>query len=217
MPGLGRPLEGGVALVARSDSTFGRRAVERFAADGARVHRADEKACHDGAAVRECIDEFGRLDILAIAPSDAPVVTFPDATIEDYRAAIRAGLRTTFLLAQEAARAMNEGGRICIAAPRRPEGIAPLTPAPATLVEGGLVALVRLLAVEVAPVDIAVNCLCPIDSSADAGSVAAALVFLASAEASYVTGALVAIHAERTDDRRWRSRGHWDAPWNARE
>lgn len=186
-------LEGRVTLVARCDSTIGRAAVERFAAEGARVHAAEEEACRGGAAVLECVDEFGRLDVLVIAPADTAFEPFPLASLEDYRAAMEAGLRTTFFLAQHAVRAMNEGGRICIAAPRRPGRIGSQIPAPATIVEGGLIAMVRLLAVEVAPGGIAVNSLCPIDPRAEAGSVAAGLAFLASADASYVTGAFVPV------------------------
>jgi NAD(P)-dependent dehydrogenase (short-subunit alcohol dehydrogenase family) len=181
-----------VTLVVRSGSTIGRAAVERFAAEGARVHAAEEETCRGGAAVRECVDEFGRLDVLVIAPADAAVEPLPRASLEDHRAAIDAGLRTTFFTAQHAVRAMSDGGRICIAAPTRP-GLAAEIPAPATIVEGGLIAMVRLLAVEVAPDGIAVNSLCPIDPRAEAGSVAAGLVFLASAEASYVSGAFIPV------------------------
>lgn len=188
-----RRLEGRVTLVVRSDSTIGRAAVERFAAEGARVHAAEEEACRGGAAIRECVDEFGRLDILVIAPADRTVEAFPYASLEDHRAAMEAGLRTTFFITQHAVRAMNDGGRICIAALRRPGLIAPQIPAPATIVEGGLIAMVRLLAVEVAPVGIAVNCLCPIDPRAEAGYVAAGLAFLASADASYVSGVFVPV------------------------
>jgi NAD(P)-dependent dehydrogenase (short-subunit alcohol dehydrogenase family) len=182
-----------VTLVVRSDSTIGRAAVERFAAEGARVHAAEGETCRGGAAVRECVGEFGRLDVLVIAPADAAVEPFPRASLEDHRAAMDAGLRTTFFIAQHAVRAMSDGGRICIAAPTRSEQIAAQIPAPATIVEGGLIAMVRLLAVEVAPDGIAVNSLCPIDPRAEAGSVAAGLAFLASADASYVSGAFVPV------------------------
>jgi NAD(P)-dependent dehydrogenase (short-subunit alcohol dehydrogenase family) len=191
MPDPGRGSAGPITLVVRSDSTIGRAAVRRFEAEGARVHPADEETCLRGAAVRECVDAYGGLDVLVIAPADAVIQPFPRASLADHRTSIHAGLRTTFFIAQDAVRAMGRDGRIGIAAPPRPEGIADDVPAPATIVEGGLIALVRLLAVELAPDGIAVNALCPIASHADPDLVAAGLAFLASADASYVSGAFV--------------------------
>lgn len=115
------------------------------------------------------------------------------ASIDDHRAANDTVLRTAYFIAQHAVRAMDDGGRICIAAPRRPDAIPPGIPSPATTIEGGLIALVRLLAVEVAPEGIAVNGVCPIGQRTDAAAVAAALAFLASTDASYVSGAFLPV------------------------
>jgi NAD(P)-dependent dehydrogenase (short-subunit alcohol dehydrogenase family) len=182
-----------VALAIRADSTIGRASVERFASEGAYVHAAEGEPDRDGAIVRDCLDRFGGLDVLVIPSPDAPVEPFPGTSIDDHRGAIDAGLRTTYFVAQHAVRAMRDGGRICVAAPRRPERIPAWMPPPATIVEGGLIALVRLLAVELAPQGIAVNSLCPIGSRAEAGAVAAGLAFSASDDASYVSGAFIAI------------------------
>jgi NAD(P)-dependent dehydrogenase (short-subunit alcohol dehydrogenase family) len=193
-PPEGLRSEGCVTLVAGSDSSIGRASVERFSAEGASVHAVAEEACrHPRASVRGCLDAFGRLDVLVVAPSDAVVEPLPDASLDEYRAATEGGLRTAFFLAQAAARAMTEGGRICITAPRRSGRTIAHMPAPATIVEGGLVAMVRLLAVELAPNGIAVNAVCPIGPQADAQAIASTLVFLASADASYVSGALVPV------------------------
>ncbi len=187
-----RRLEGRVTLVARSDSAIGRASIQRFSAEGASIHAAAEGTCgRPGGGVRGCLDAFGRLDVLVVAPADVVVEPLPDASLEQYRAAMDGGLRTAFFLAQASARAMTEGGRICIAAPRRSSRTTANMPTPATVVEGGLVALVRLLAVELAPNGIAVNAVCPIGPKADAQAIASALAFLASDDASYVSGALV--------------------------
>ena len=66
-------------------------------------------------------------------------------------------------------------------------------PAPATIAEGGLVAMVRLLAAELGSSGIAVNGVCPIGSGADQRAIASALLFLGSADASYVSGVLVPV------------------------
>ncbi len=185
-------MEGRVTLVARSDSAIGRASIQGFSAEGASIHAAAGGTCgRAGGSVRGCLDAFGRLDVLVVAPEDVVVEPLPDASLEQYRAAMDGGLRTAFFLAQAAARAMTEGGRICMTAPRRSSRTIGHMPAPATMVEGGLVALVRLLAVELAPNGIAVNAVCPIGPKADAQAIASALAFLASDDASYVSGALV--------------------------
>jgi NAD(P)-dependent dehydrogenase (short-subunit alcohol dehydrogenase family) len=188
-PGRSR-LEGRVTVVARSDSAIGRASVERSAAEGASVHEVAEETCR---RPRECLAAFGRLDVLLVAPSDEVVEPLPDGALGRYRTRTEGNLRTAFFLAQAAARAMTEGGRICIAAPRRSDRIAAGTQAPATIVEGGLIAMVRLLAVELAPNGIAVNAVCPIGPQAGTQAIASALVFLASADASYVSGAFVPV------------------------
>jgi NAD(P)-dependent dehydrogenase (short-subunit alcohol dehydrogenase family) len=121
------------------------------------------------------------------------VPPFPRGSLEDYKVALRENLRTTFFLAQQAIRAMNGGGRVCLSSPRRPAAIDDHVPAPATMFEGGLIAMVRLLAVEVAPLGIAVNGVCPVGARAEVESVTSAMCFLNSADGSYVTGTFIPV------------------------
>jgi NAD(P)-dependent dehydrogenase (short-subunit alcohol dehydrogenase family) len=204
-------------LIARSRSRFGRAAVERFTAEGAFVH-AHEGDAEDSddrrAAVRAALTAHGRLDALVVPPPTVPGTSFLDAS--EHRSAVRTALRASFFLAQEAARAMPDGGRICVASPRRPDAVGVDPPAPATLIEGALVALVRLLAVELSPRGIIVNGVCPVGPFADVGAVAASLAFLASEDASYVCGAcLPVLGPEATGHRP--SGEHWGALSESRD
>lgn len=183
----GRP---GSVLIVRADSPVGRATVARFEAAGDRTHAvdgepADARAC--AASLGGAIDALGRVDVLVVPGSPAPR---PSSGPDRSRVAIDAGLRTPFFLAREAARRMR-GGRLVFVAPPRAD--AAHVVAPASLVEGGFIALVRLLAVELAPRGFAVNGLCPVASDANPDAVAAAAEFLASDDASYMTGAVLPV------------------------
>ncbi len=187
-----RRTEHPVALVVHGGSAIGGAVADRLAADGARVRTADDRGCLEEDAIRACVDQLGGLDVAAIVLANSPTRAFPRSSSDDDRARIVPELRSTFFVVQAAVRAMRGGGRICIAAAPRPVNAAANLPAPATLVEGGLIAMVRLLAVELAP-DIAVNAVCPVASSVDPAAVASALAFLASRDASYMTGSFVPV------------------------
>lgn len=170
-----------IALVVHDGAAIGRATADRLEADGAIVRTADPDASVSGTGISDAVAEHGRLDVLAIALSEVPDHA-PDDDV----------LRSAFFALQAAVAVMPSGGRVCIAAAPRPADIGSDVPAPATLVEGGLVAMVRLLAAELAP-DIRVNAVCPVGAGADPVAVAAAVAFLASADASYVTGAFVPV------------------------
>ena len=137
------------------------------------------------------------LDVLVLPPPAEP----PPAAVpwsSGWMPRVDAALRTAFFLTQHAARNMT-GGRIALAAPARRD--ASTAPMPATTTEGAFVAMIRLLAVELAPRAVGVNGLGPIASDADAHDVAASLVFLCSPAASYLTGALLPVGRRRTSER----------------
>jgi NAD(P)-dependent dehydrogenase (short-subunit alcohol dehydrogenase family) len=182
-------------LVVRADSPVGRAAVARFDAAGDRTHAvagelADARA--HAVSVDAAIEVLGRIDVLVIPGS--PAVS-PSSRPEGARVAIDAGLRTPFFWAQAAARSMS-GGRLVLVAPARADAAG--VPAPATVVEGGLLALVRLLAVELAPRGFHVNAVCPVAADANPVVAAAAIEFLASDDASYMTGSSLPVLASET-------------------
>jgi NAD(P)-dependent dehydrogenase (short-subunit alcohol dehydrogenase family) len=182
-------------VVVRADSPVGRAAVVRFDAAGDRIHAVDGEVADArarAAAIDAAIEVLGKIDVLVVPGSVAPS---PSSGPDGVRAAIDTALRTPFFWAQAGARSMN-GGRLVLVAPARAD--AARGPAPANVVEGGLVALVRLLAVELAPRGFGVNAVCPVASDANDAAVAAAIEFLASDGASYVTGASLPMLASET-------------------
>jgi NAD(P)-dependent dehydrogenase (short-subunit alcohol dehydrogenase family) len=133
-------------------------------------------------AVAAAARALGHLDALVVPP--------PGRIQQLGRHRFNAALRDVFFTVQAAARTMTEG-RIVLVAP--PRGVDDPGPAPISLVEGGFVALTRLLAVELAPHGLSLNSLCPIALDADPSAVASAIAFLVSPEASYMTGAFVPV------------------------
>jgi NAD(P)-dependent dehydrogenase (short-subunit alcohol dehydrogenase family) len=185
--------------VLRADARVGRLVAERLRGTGARVRDIPGDAA-DGSVRRiglqAALASTGRLDAVVVPPPPklAPALDAVDAE-----------LRTAFFGVQDAAHIMT-GGRVVLAAAARGDDDEMV--APATMFEGAFIALVRLLAVELAPRGIALNALCPIGSGADGDTIAAALAFLASDEASYMSGACLPVAATRMrrrsdpDDRR---------------
>jgi NAD(P)-dependent dehydrogenase (short-subunit alcohol dehydrogenase family) len=133
-------------------------------------------------AITTAQSALGRLDAVVVPP---PAGIHPSA-----RHRSDAALREAFFTVQAAARTMTEGQIVLLAPPR---GTDDPNPAPVSLVEGGFVALTRLLAVELAPHGLSLNSLCPIALDADPSAVASAIAFLVSPAASYMTGALVPV------------------------
>jgi NAD(P)-dependent dehydrogenase (short-subunit alcohol dehydrogenase family) len=184
-------LIGRVVLVAHSDSSIGRAVVKRLAAGGALVETVEEETGGDETSTWQP-GQLRRLDAFVVAPVDAVVHPFPEASLDDYKTALQESLRTMFFLTQQAVCAMKDGGRVCMSSPRRQAGMEGHL-APATMEEGGVIAMVRLLAVEMAPLGIAVNGVCPVGARADVESVASAVAFLGSADASYLTGTFIPV------------------------
>lgn len=175
------------------------------------------------AAVAKTVEMYGRLDILLNNAGVAEFVPFLDMTEEQWDKTIDTNLKGYFLSAQLAAREMtrHNWGRIINIASIASGGVGVGFPSVAHYCasKGGIVAMTEALAIELAPMGILVNCIgpgvietemtegllkdpkqaegllarAPLKRAGKPEEIAAAVVFLASQEASYTTGATLYI------------------------
>ena len=162
------------------------------------------------------IDDFGRIDILVNNSAIDPVIPFLDMTDEQWDRVIDINLKGSYMCSQAAAKLMVEaggGGNIVIIGSMHSMATFPGMLAYASS-KGGLNAMTRAMALDLAPYKIRVNCVIPgsihvekayevipdydphmIDDQIALGrigygpDIAAAVVFMASSDAAYVTGA----------------------------
>lgn len=174
-------------------------------------------------AVLKTVQHFGRLDILVNNAGIAEFAPFLEMTEEQWDKTLDTNLKGYFLVAQAAAREMikNKWGRIINIASVAMGGVGVGFPSIAHYCasKGGIVAFTEALADELAPQGILVNAIAPglIETEMTQGitgnpqqltgilsrvplkragkpeEIASAIVFLASEEASYTTGATLVV------------------------
>ncbi len=241
-----RRFEDRVALVTGGASGIGEAVARRLAAEGARVVIGDIDGARAGAlatalaglgpgalAVRADVSlpadaamlakraaaQWGRLDILVHSAGVGVERSFLETTPEDWRRIIDIDLSGTFYACQAAARAMVPRGYGRIVTLASTAGVRGGTGRAAYgAAKGGVIALTRVMAVELAPHGVTVNALAPgaietelvkrmhspetrvvyragipLDRYGTPEETAAAAVFLASDEARYITGEVLAV------------------------
>ena len=168
-------------------------------------------------AVERCIEQFGRLDILAANAGIADALPFMETSEVSWRRIIDVNLTGTFFCIQEAARAMIPAGGGAIVATASTNAFwVESNMAAYNASKGGIVALVKAAALDLGPVGVRVNAVAPgmirtranyitedpvagpeylkgvpLGRFAEPSEMAAVVAFLASDDASYVSGELL--------------------------
>ena len=231
-------MENKVAIVTGAANGIGRAIVERFVAEGMRVAAVDfdreglvdsSRAYGDQviqcvadisdraqvhAAVKTCRERFGRVDILAANAGIADGQPFLEIDDASWQRIINVNITGTFHCVQEAAKEMAvSGGGAIVCTSSTNAWYVEKNLAHYNTSKGGVEALVRSAAIDLAEFGIRVNAVepsmvktraafitqdpmggpeylkrVPLGRFAEPGEIAAAVAWLASAQASYITG-----------------------------
>lgn len=214
--------EGGrVAIVDRSEA-HGRETVQAIERAGgqAMFARADVgEPAQIEAAVEAVLGAFGRVDVLV---NDAAMMTFKpvlELSVDDWDHVLNVNLRSTFVFCKACVPHMPAGGSVVnVSSVHAHETTKNVVPYAAS--KGGMEAFTRGFSMELAPRKVRINCVAPgaidtpmlwdnpnIKSGAEQISgavgkpddVAAAVCFLASSEARFITGTTLVVDGGRLD------------------
>ncbi|WP_435320939.1 SDR family NAD(P)-dependent oxidoreductase [Haloarchaeobius sp. TZWSO28] len=217
--------EGAQVVVSGRTVQAGERVAERIRADGgnATFVRTDMADPDDVATLVEAtVEEFGRVDVLVNNAAVQSDETTLEATLEEWQFVVDVDFRGYWLAAKHAAEHMSAGGSILNVSSNHAQVTMPAH-FPYNAVKAGVDGLTRALAVELGPLGIRVNTLTPgwveVDRTAsvldserremvesihplgrigDPTDVAGAAAFLASEDASFVSGARLVVDGGRS-------------------
>lgn len=232
-------LENKVAIVTGSAMGIGKGIAEKLISEGAKVvffdidgddslvsdygENAEFIKCDVSKAeevknlVKQTVDYFGHVDILVNNAGIYPFVPFEKMEESDWDKVMNINLKGVFLCSKEAAKIMQEGGRIInissIASVVGFEGLVHYCAS-----KGGINGMTRALALELAPRKITVNAVAPgaintpganqgaaenlikqiiamipLARKGEPADIAGAVAFLASDEAGYITGQTIVV------------------------
>jgi len=219
--GLRLTREGANVAVADIDPEGGRETVRQMESEGGKaifieadvtVPEANEKM------IAETVRTLGRLDVLVPSAGIGSGKSVTEITTEDWDRVVDLDLRAVFLACKQAVPHMQAGGGAIVLISSI-GGLCGSTGAAFAAAKGGVVNFTRSLAVAHAKENVRVNCVCPgyvatpiIQRILDdperlariaslhpmgrigrAEEVAAAIAFLASDEASFITGAILTV------------------------
>ena len=212
---MSKKLEGKTALVTGASRGIGAAIARRHAADGARVAITYSKGI-DAAAVKAAIERtvsaLGKLDVLVNNAGTAIPKKFEETTLQELDQVIDLNVRGVFIATQAALKQMNDGGRIITIGSSVGERMMAPGLVPYSATKGAIRMFTQGLSREVGDRGITVNNIQPgpidTDLNPAAGEwavpqkavtalnrygsvdeVAALVAFVASPEASYITGA----------------------------
>jgi NAD(P)-dependent dehydrogenase (short-subunit alcohol dehydrogenase family) len=214
--------EGAAVAMLDVDGDRAAAGARRLQAEGARAIGLAADVTDDGAlsdTIRSAVAELGRLD--AVFPCAGAVAAFDqgpflDITKEQFLSQIELHLGGTFLTVKHTVAHLIAAGGGSIVTMGSRSALQGVGVPSYTAAKGGVVALTRYLAVELAPHHIRVNCICPglvrtalttgleqttevpLGPTAAAEEIAAVVAFLLSDDASRMTGTTTVVDGGQT-------------------